>query len=358
MKTSSVGARRVIVAMSGGVDSSVAAAFCLDLGWEVIGVTLQLQEALAMSGEAVAAAQAVCRHLGVPHQVLDLREAFREEVLRPAWEEYACGRTPNPCTRCNPRIKFGRLLALADTLGADGIVTGHHARVLHPATGPELRRGSDPAKDQSYFLFGLSLGQLARINFPVGEMTKPQVREEARRRGLPTAERKESQDACFTVPGETCADTLARLFAAASPVGVLRDPAGHELGRHGGVHHFTIGQRRGLGVALGQRAFVTGIDGRSGDIQLSLDPADLDCVRFSVAELNWLVPPATETIRCLVQIRYRQIPVPALVRLDGARGAEMILDRPERGVAPGQAAVCYDGDRVLGGGSIGARLEA
>ena len=346
--------RTVVVAMSGGVDSSVAAACCLDRGWNVLGVTLELQATPEMSAAAVTDAARVCHHLGIPHHVLNLRDAFRDEVLRPSWEEYCRGRTPNPCIRCNPRVKFGRLLEFADRHGANGIVTGHHARVVHPADGspPELRRGHDAGKDQSYFLCRLSVAQLARIDFPVGEMTKAEVRAEARRRDLPTAERRESQDACFSVPGETCAVTLARLFNASSTPGCLLDPAGHEVGRHDGIHRFTIGQRHGLGIALGRPAFVTRIDGATGNVHVSVDPADLQGSALTATGMNWLIPPPAAPLSCLTQIRYRHAPRMATVQVLDDDRADVHFPDPERGVAPGQAVVFYDADRVLGGGWI------
>jgi tRNA-specific 2-thiouridylase len=349
--------RTVVVAMSGGVDSSVAAACCLDRGWKVLGVTLELQATPEMSEAAVADAARVCRHLGIPHHVLNLRDAFRDKVLQPAWEEYCGGRTPNPCVRCNPTIKFGRLLEFADQHGADRVVTGHHARVVRRADGSltELCRGRDVGKDQSYFLCRLSLAQLSRIDFPVGEMTKVEVRAEARRRDLPTAERRESQDACFSVPGETCATTLARLFATSSIPGRLVDMAGRELGRHEGIHRFTIGQRHGLGIALGRPAFVTHIDGITGDICVSVDADDLLCSDLTAEGVNWLVPPPTDPHSCLAQIRYRHAPRMATVQVLDEGRAEVHFSDPERGVAPGQAVVFYAADRVLGGGWIGNR---
>jgi tRNA-specific 2-thiouridylase len=233
---------RVVVAMSGGVDSTVAAALLVERGCEVIGVTLRLLQGEETAGDAVHEARAAADRLGIAHHVLDGRREFEELVLRRSWDEYARGRTPNPCVVCNARIKFGLLLDHARSLGATKIATGHYARL--DAT-PTIRRGVDRRKDQSYFLWALDARQLAAVLFPLGELTKQQVRDRARSLGLPNAERAESQDACFVRDDQQFAEELRRHFGEPARSGVIVDEAGKVLGAHQGIHHFTIGQRRG-----------------------------------------------------------------------------------------------------------------
>lgn len=371
---------KVLVAMSGGVDSSVAAALLVRRGMEVVGVTLRLRycddpaaRGSCCDAQAEGSARAVAERLGIEHRVVGAEQAFEDEVLRRAWEEYARGRTPNPCVVCNERIKFGWLGRVAEEMGARWVATGHHARVDHSDSAsdsvvrhtgsasasrglpqPILRRGADRDKDQSYFLFQLSDDQLRRTLFPVGDLTKAQVREVARELGLPSAERAESQDACFALQDGTFADALAELLGAEARPGRIVDPRGRELGHHEGIHRFTVGQRKGLGVALGRPAYVVAIDAASGDVMVTTEPDDLLSDGLRVTDVRWRRkgPAAGEVIRAQVQIRYRAAPARARVKaLDGGR-AEVAFDEPQRAITPGQAAVVYDGDVVIGGGWI------
>ena len=351
--------KRVVVAMSGGVDSSVTAALLRDLEYEVIGATLRFWlceegegEAKSCCGlDAVAEARAAAGKLGIHHQVIDCRTRFEERVLRPCWEEYDRGRTPNPCVLCNPRIKLLELLRQASLLGADLVATGHHARVIQ-GDHPALLRGKDRNKDQSYFLFGLHQDQLASLLMPVGEMTKDQVRQSARDLGLCNAERPESQDACLGSDDEPFAEALRRRFDASSQPGDLVDTAGNVLGRHRGIHLYTIGQRRGLGIALGQRAYVVGIHAAKHEVVVSTKLEDLSAGGLVASGVKWLVPPEGPQLQAAVQIRYRHRACPATLQLEQGDTVRVRFTEPQRAVTPGQAAVFYDGERVLGGGWI------
>lgn len=354
----------VVAALSGGVDSAVAAALVQETGALVVGVTLQLygceedatQGVRACCGfEAVARARAVADALGIPHYVLDQRQVFEHRVLRPAWDDYAAGRTPNPCVGCNEHVKLGSLVAFARSLGAGGVATGHYTRLAPDPYGrPALLRGVDRGKDQSYFLFSLSDEALAVARFPLGALTKPQVRDLARARGLPVAEAPESQDACLLAAGEGFAETLRRRFGASARPGAVVDPQGRSLGTHAGIHRFTLGQRRGTGVAAGRRAWVSAIRAASGEVVVTADPADLEARSVLVTRVTLLprfreAPPE----RVEVQVRYRGAAVPARVEVLGAATLRLHLDAPVRAATPGQAAVLYQGDEVVGGGWIG-----
>jgi tRNA-specific 2-thiouridylase len=343
---------RIVVAMSGGVDSSVAAALLVREGVEVVGATLQLlpceDRALDPSAccglDGARSARAVADQLGIAHAVLDCRGEFEREVLRASWSEYARGRTPNPCILCNQHLKWGFLLRRLAGLGAERVATGHYAR---KGPGPCLLRGADRDKDQSYFLFSLSDEQLARTRFPLGGMTKAEVRALARELGLPTAERPESQDACYTISEDGFAESLRLRFDQALPEGAFVAPDGRALGHHDGVHRFTVGQRRGLGLSLGARAFVSEIRAGTGEVVVTTDERSL-LARGLVVRLAR----PTQAPRFEVQIRSRNRPVSArLVRADDSV-AEIAFDGPQRAVTPGQAAVFYDGERVVGGGWI------
>jgi len=348
---------RVVVAMSGGVDSSVAAGLLRRAGHEVIGLTLQLFDCETGTSErsccglaGVAAARAAAGRLGLPHYVIDGQASFEQQVLRPAWEDYAAGRTPNPCVRCNEWLKLGLLDAQARRMGAAFVATGHHARV-EPGAWPVLRRGLDRDKDQSYFLFSLAPEQLRRLLLPVGERTKAEVRDLAAQWGLPNAARAESQDACIAQRGEL-AEALRRRFGAVVPSGVLRGPEGEVVGRHEGVHRFTVGQRKGLGLGLGQRAYVTAIDAGQAEVRLG-SLQQLARVGLSARGVRWLSAEAPVGERAAeVQIRYRQAPVPARLAPQPDGTVAVRFAQPQRAVAPGQAVVFYEGDRVLGGGWI------
>jgi len=358
------GRRRVVVAMSGGVDSSVVAALLCEAGDEVVGVTLRLlpceQQTTTRSCcgvDGLMQARAVAARLGIAHYVLNCEREFAELILRPAWDEYARGRTPSACLWCNERVKFGLLWDWAAQLGSRAVATGHYARIVYDAAHvAQLRRGIDRDKDQSYFLARLSAAQLARSEFPLGGMCKPEVRALAKRFDLPTAERKESQDACLVSEGESFAEMLRRRFDAPVRPGRIVDHDGHVLGAHSGVHGFTIGQRRGLGVSMPSRAWVAALDAESGDVTLTRDDGDLAARSVRVSQLNWLAAATTplHPVACRVQLRYRQAAQAArLVPLEPGKFV-IELEAPLHAVAPGQAAVFYDDDRVLGSAWIDA----
>lgn len=349
----------IAVAMSGGVDSSVAAALLQRAGHDVIGLTLRLHvpgpdgAVHACGGDsAESAAAAVAARMGVPHQVIDLAPQFLAAVLRPAWDEYAAGRTPNPCVACNQAIKFGLLLDRARVLGAVALATGHYARVAPgPDGAPALFRGRDPAKDQSYFLHRIHPERLAAIRFPLGDLTKPEVRALAAEWGFENARRPDSQDACLAIGDLGFPETLRRLFGQAANPGPVVDESGRMLGTHAGVHGLTVGQRRGVGPALGRRAWVLRLDGDRAVV--TTDPDRLACTRFRVRPApghgRWL--PDGARADCAVQVRYRHVAVPCRVTAgDGAWQVDAAT--PIRAVTPGQSAVFYEGDRVLGGGVI------
>jgi len=347
--------------MSGGVDSSVAAALLRDAGHEITGITLRLQACDADSrdtsccaGEGLARARETCRFLGIPHYELPCAAAFEREVLRPAWDEYARGRTPSPCLLCNERVKLGLLAARAREIGATRIATGHYARIEHDARGdPILARGADRAKDQSYFLAGLDRAQLREIVFPLGSLTKEQVRARAAAMGLSCARARESQDACFREDARPFAEVLRARFGAAARPGAIVDDDGTVLGRHEGIHRFTIGQRRALGVAAGDRRWVRAIDADTGTVFVTADERRLLSRALLVEGLHWRegTPPAGAR-RCEVQVRSRHAAAACRVRSAGAAGARVDLDQPVRAATPGQAAVFYDGDAVLGQGWV------
>ena len=357
--------KRVLVAMSGGVDSSVTAALLKMQGFDVIGASLRLRDAEegvegqpCCSQESIDQAAKVANFLQITHHVVDGRAKFEQLVLRPGWAEYARGRTPNPCVLCNRRVKFGILLDYAETLGAGRLATGHHARIeIDDSTGrPALRRGRDREKDQSYFLFALDSRQLKKVLLPVGELSKDQVREHARGFGLPNAERPESQDACFQVAGESFAETLRRTFRQPRAPGVIVDTGGNQLGEHDGLHNFTVGQRRGLKLSLGQRAWVKSIQPESARVVLTTRPDDLLSGGLTASGVHWSPQfrdsREGDTLDCHVQIRSRHIPAAARVVVLKDRRADVRFDAPQRAITPGQAAVFYREDRVIGGGWI------
>ncbi|MBM4318952.1 MAG: tRNA 2-thiouridine(34) synthase MnmA [Deltaproteobacteria bacterium] len=359
------GSRRVVIAMSGGVDSSVAAALLKEAGHEVIGATQKLQECHEAQGsrsccgvDGIVRARAVAGQLGIAHYVIDCVREFEREVLRPAWDEYEHGRTPSPCLLCNERIKFGQLLAWSQRIGASCVATGHYARIERVADGRlVLLRGVDPEKDQSYFLAGLTPEQLSALLFPVGHLTKPEVRSIGRTLGLSTAETHDSQDACLVGPDQSFAEMLRGRFSAVTTGGVIVDDSGEVIGRHAGVHHFTVGQRRGLGVSSTTRRWVREIRAEN-DVVVATDREDALLSRHLVAKgMSWLTPPPIDddTLECEVQIRYRHTPAPATVAPRGDGTVAVTFNEPVRAITPGQAAVFYDGGRVLGRGWIDVR---
>ncbi|WP_417158964.1 tRNA 2-thiouridine(34) synthase MnmA [Sphingomonas panaciterrae] len=348
--------RRIVVAMSGGVDSSVVAALAKASGAETIGVTLQLYdhgEATARPGACCAGrdirdARAVCDSLGIAHYVFDHESSFRSRVVDRFADEYLAGRTPIPCVQCNMGPKFTDLFALARDLGADCLATGHYVRRVMGSEGAELHRAIDPARDQSYFLFATTRQQLDFLRFPLGGMPKDQVRAIAAEMGLGVAGKPDSQDICF-VPDGDYAGLVKKLRPAAVDGGEIVDLEGRALGRHEGIIHYTVGQRRGLDIGgQPEPLYVIRLEPEARRVVVG-PRAALAVAAARLADLNILGPldgPLTAKVRSMAK------PVPA--RLDGDM---LLFDAPEYGVAPGQAAVLYDGDRVLGGGWI-ASTEA
>jgi len=347
---------RIVVAMSGGVDSSVAAAWLVERGYDVVGVTLHLWDYPddgSVKGRCCAPedqhdARRVADHLGIPHYSFDRRELFAREVVEPFVDAYLAGSTPSPCVVCNRAVKMSELFALADRLGARKVATGHYARTVKGAGRVELYRGRDRDKDQSYFLYTLSQAQLKRIEFPLGEATKVEVRNDALRRGLPGASKGESQELCFVPTGRYDAFVERRAGDRARP-GPIVDGQGRVVGAHRGVHRFTIGQRKGLGVALGTPAFVVGIDTETSAVRLG--GAD-ELLHFGATLTGArFFDDVALPVRAAVRVRYRHQGVAATLTRDDAT-VRVAFDEPVRAVSRGQIAVAYSGDRVLGGGTI------
>ena len=351
---------RLVVAMSGGVDSSVVAALMVKEGWEVIGVTLQLRSCddrmasrSCCSADGIAQARAVAGSLGIPHYVLDCRETFLDRIMRPAWAEYEQGRTPSPCLHCNREMKFGYLGEFAERLGAERIATGHYARIERADGEVRLLRGVDRAKDQAYFLSDLSADQISRLELPLGAMTKARVRTLARELGLVTAERHESQDICLAVEGLGFPESLRQRFESPNRPGNFVDVSGHVLGPHEGFHRYTIGQRRGLGIALGRRAHVVALRPEDASVVLSTDEGDLLAGGLRASGVHWYSDPPE---RCIAQIRSRHPGAPARIEIPEDGTVLVHFDAPQSAVTPGQALALFEGERLIGGGWIDAAL--
>lgn len=356
---------RVVVAMSGGVDSSVVAAQLAEEGYDVVGVTLQLYDhgaALAKKGACCAGrdihdARRVAETMGFPHYVLDYENMFREAVIDDFADAYLAGATPVPCIRCNERVKFKDLLATARDLDADCMATGHYIQRKMGLGGPELHRAADANRDQSYFLFSTTAEQLAYLRFPLGGLaSKAETRALAARYGLPVADKPDSQDICF-VPNGDYAAVIEKLRPQAADPGEIVDMAGKVLGRHGGIIHYTIGQRRGLGIGgLGDPLYVVRLDPATRRVIVG-PKAALSTRTIPLKEINWLGDAPFDSRpewQVEVKVRSTRAPRPAILRPLGPTEAEVELLSPEEGVSPGQACVFYagEGSRVLGGGWI------
>jgi tRNA-specific 2-thiouridylase len=362
----------IAVAMSGGVDSSTVAALLAREGRAVIGLTMQLWNQrrlpeLAGAGAAgrccslddVYDARRVAEQIGIPYYVVNFEEQFEESVVKPFVEEYLAGRTPIPCTLCNNFIKFDRFLEMADSVGAHRIATGHYARIRYDQASDrwQLLRAVDGTKDQTYFLFGLTQRQLARTLFPLGGLTKPEVRELARGMGLAVAAKGDSQEICFVPNGDYAAFLAAYLKETGVAVELTRGEivtsGGRKLGEHEGVHHFTIGQRRGLGVATGEPLYVIATDPKTQRVTVGGND-ELLRAGFTARDVNWIsIAGLAGATHAQVKIRNKHAAAPATLQATGDAGrVEVVFDAAQRAVTPGQGAVFYDGDVVLGGGWI------
>ena len=350
---------RIVVAMSGGVDSSVAAALLAEQGHDVIGLSMQLYDqsegqtafGSCCSLDDLYDARKVAAALRIPHYILNFERQFNEQVVSNFVREYTAGRTPLPCAHCNSDLKFATLVDRAAGFGAEAVATGHYARVERDSVGRYLlKRAVDPAKDQSYFLFSLTQDQLARAVFPIGALSKPEVRCEAHRLGLLVADKADSQEICFVPDGDYA--TFVESRAAAVRPGAIVNERGEQLAAHAGVHRFTIGQRKGLGVAAQTPLYVLKIDADSGAVMVGPRSA-LDRASLTASGMNWIGRDAsTAWIPAAAQIRHRHRPASSRVRACDDGRAEFEFDEPQPAVTPGQAAVFYDGDVVIGGGWI------
>ncbi len=357
--------RLIVVAMSGGVDSSVVAGLLVEAGHRVVGMTMRLYDARGSANATggrccgprdIEDARAVAEHLGIPYYVVDLEAEFSEKVVEEFVESYLAGETPNPCVKCNQYIKFTPLLARARAMGADFLATGHYARIEHDQAGTAtLRRGVDPGKDQSYFLFSMPGSELGAVWFPLGGLTKEDVRMHAKRLALPNASKGESQEICFVPDGDYAGFVAASALRRGRPLpkagAIVNAQTGAELGQHSGVHRYTVGQHRGLGnLTTKDKLYVTAIDPGAGRVEVG--PYD-QAVRkqLAVRDFRWLSPPVTGDFTAAVQVRHRGVPMPATVQVINDI-AHITVDGDGQVAAPGQAAVLYADDRVIGGGWV------
>ncbi len=351
---------RIVVGLSGGVDSSVAALRLVEEGWSVIGVTLHLWDyrreghaGRCCAPEDQYDAARVCDHLGIPHYTFDRRELFRAMVVDPFVRDYLAGETPSPCVRCNESVKLGPLWEIARRLGADAIATGHYARIAPDGDGIDLRAADDSAKDQSYFLWAAPLEALRALRLPLGDLTKPQVREMARRCGLANAEKPDSTDLCF-LEGQSHASFIDHHAGRSNTPGAIETVDGTELGRHEGVHHYTVGQRRGVG-AQGAPRYVLRIVPERGAVVVG-DAGEATARKVHLTGTRWLGRDVPQSVTA--RLRYRHPGARARVERRDDDRCTLALEVGQRGVAPGQACVLYDGSRVVGGGWIAPHADA
>jgi tRNA-specific 2-thiouridylase len=359
--------RRIVVAMSGGVDSSVAAGLLAEQGHEVIGISLRLApeppagQARKSSGccsiEDFQDAARVATAIGIPHYVFDMREEFERAVISPFVNEYLAGRTPSPCILCNREIKFSLLHKKAFELGASAVATGHYAQITQDDNGYHLLRGHDHHKDQSYFLFEMGQRELATTLFPVGGLAKKEVREHAVRLGLPVADKPDSQEVCFVSDGRY-AEFVARAAADRVTPGEIRSSSGEVLGTHDGVHAYTVGQRRGLGVSAPNPLYVTGIDADKATVTVG-ERGALAADGLVADDASWVADAAErDGARIEARIRYRHEATPATLRSTGGGHVEVVFDEPQYAITPGQATVFYRDDEVIGGAWIRSALPS
>lgn len=350
--------KRVVVAMSGGVDSSVAAALLKEQGYEVIGLTMHHWDACVNDGHgescysntAVLEAEKIASQLQIPFYSVNFETDFRQHVVRRFCDEYFVGRTPNPCIVCNKKVKFGLLLEKALELGGDYLATGHYVRLAEDDGTLLIRKGADLTKDQSYFLFTLNQQQLHRCLFPLGDLTKQQVRDHAARFGLQIAQKDESQDICF-IPDGDYVSFLEQESGAGKLNGDIVHVSGKVLAQHQGIYRYTIGQRKGLGIGWTEPLYVLGIDAEKKKVIVG-EKKYLSQTEMMVSQCCWSIPEPTESFSTSCRIRYRHTEVPATVEpLNGGR-VKVVFDSPQNGVTPGQAAVFYADDLVVGGGWI------
>ncbi len=351
---------KIVVGMSGGVDSSVTALLLSEAGHEVLGLSLQIWDQryrtdpkTCCSREAVLSAETACKRLGIEHISMDTRQVFLEQVIEPFCKSYIAGETPNPCVLCNRFIKFSFLLSKAADLGADAVATGHYAQIERVKTGTRfaLLKGIDPQKDQSYFLYVMKQNELSRTILPLGILHKKEVREIAKRAGLPAADRPESQEICFVGTGGYT-DFISGVSPEAVKPGPIVDSSGRILGEHRGIAFYTVGQRRGLGVAAGARLYVIRIDRDSNTVVLGPRQEGMRS-KYLVCDINWIASiPENGNFEAAVKIRSTMKEAPAGIKILGRNRAEINFKQPQWAPAPGQAAVFYRGNEVLGGGII------